>query len=130
MRTSPVLTNMVLAISVLLLVDCASKLAIQQVAMESITPPGTVHVLITEVNATPSTGFSRPLPAGTELQRVGRLAQGDVLRPLNREVMVVGEDRHEAFVVAKGTTWNGYYLPYEKAFLPLRQPVALQWRPL
>lgn len=113
--------------ALLLLVGCAGPLSLQKVAMESMVPPGPVHVLTSEANGAPSSGFSRPLVVGTQLQPIGKIAQGEVLRPLNREIMIIGEDRSEAYPVAEGVTWNGYYLPYEKAFIPLKQPIPLQW---
>jgi len=51
--------------------------------------------------------------------------QGVVLRPVDREIMIAGEDREEAYVVLQGATWTGYYLPVESAYLGLKQPVTL-----
>ena len=81
------------------------------------------------LRADPITGSATPLPAGLQLQAVGRIPQGTVLRPLGREIMVIGEDRLEAYVVVQGATWTGYYLPSERAYIPLKQPTTLALEP-
>lgn len=67
------------------------------------------------------------LPAGTVLAHRGRIAQGEVWRPLDRPLNFTGEflDAHEAWVVLSGQVWVGFYLPVVRAFTPLRWPVPV-----
>jgi len=81
-----------------------------------------------EVTLTPSTGYSETLPAGSAWQYVGTTPQGEVYRPLGDVFSVEGANRHEAYLVVAGNRVVGFYLPGERAFAPLPQPVPLPIR--
>ena len=111
----------------LLLLGCAGNLRLQKASLQPLPSPGPTYVLVAEANGDPEDGSSRPLPVGTRLQQIATIPQGAVLRPLNREIQITAGDRYEAYIVAAGTVWNGYYLPYEQAILPLKQNIELKW---
>lgn len=72
-----------------------------------------------------STGYSRALPAASRWRRVGRLAQGDVYRPVDIAFALEGRQVHEAYLVVSGSTLRGFYLPAESAFSPLVSDIPL-----
>lgn len=120
--------GVVLAVGVVavgLVAGCAQRLVLEPVGIEALAGREGSRTLAAEAKGEPSTGRAGPLPAGLVLQPVGRIAQGTVFRPVGREVAVVGEDREEAYPVVRGGSWTGYYLPFEKSFLGLKQPVSL-----
>ena len=114
-----------LIVILLLLNGCAGRLVLQSVSMKALPEPQAPRILAGETKGEPATGSASPLPAGLHLQPIGQIAQGIVFHPVGREIMVIGQDREEAFVVVQGTDWTGYYLPFEKAFLALKKPVSL-----
>jgi hypothetical protein len=73
------------------------------------------------------TGYSRTLRKGSRWQPVGRVAQGQVLRPLDGGVLTVeGSHQHEAYlVVSADRKVIGFFLPAERAFVALGKPVGL-----
>ena len=83
------------------------------------------RVLVAPATASSSAGISRTLPAGTVLGHRGRIAQGEVWRPLNRTLTAAGRDAHEGWVVISGPNWIGFYLPVERAFSPAARPVPV-----
>lgn len=104
---------------------CAERLILQPVVYETLSRPEALRTLTAEGKGEPATGSAHPLPAGMRLQPVGRIPQGLVLRPVGREIVIMGEDREECYIVVQGTSWIGYYLPFERAYLALKQPVPL-----
>lgn len=78
-----------------------------------------------EVPLTPSTGYSETLKAGSAWQSVGSTPQGEVYRPVGKVFSVGGANRHEAYLVIAQGRIVGFYLPGERAFAPLPQPVPL-----
>jgi hypothetical protein len=80
------------------------------------------------VTLTPSTGYSETVHAGSAWQRVGATPQGDVFRPVGGVFSVEGANHHEAYLVIARGRIVGFYLPGERAFAPLPQPVPLPVR--
>ncbi len=112
-------------VAMMVLAGCAGHLVLQPVALQPLPRPAPSRTLAAGATGEPATGSSRPLPAGMRLQAVGSVPEGMVLRPIGREIMVVGQDRDEAYLVVKDSIWVGYYLPVERAYLGLKQPVPL-----
>lgn len=63
------------------------------------------------------TGYPRLLPRGTVLKHVGRIAEGEVYKPVNFTLTLEGANVHEAFLVLKDFDLVGFYLPVEGAFV-------------
>lgn len=67
--------------------------------------------------------YGRELPAGS-LRAVGLLAQGTVYRPLNYVFMLDARQAGEAYPVVADGKLQGFFLPSERSFAPVR-PVEL-----
>jgi len=83
-------------------------------------------VLRDSVVAIPSSGYPRTLKAGSIWKYVGRVPQGAVFAIKDDVFMLEGRNYHEAQCVLSGDqTLVGFYLPVEKAFASIQQPVQL-----
>jgi hypothetical protein len=65
------------------------------------------------------------LPAGSRWRAVGSLAQGTVYRPLNQVVLLEGQRVDEAWPVVQSGRLQGFFLPAEARFAPVRHAVPL-----
>lgn len=65
------------------------------------------------------------LPAGSRWRPVGALAQGTVYRPLNQVLMLEGRPVQEAYPVLDGVRLQGFFLPAQASFAPVRAAVPL-----
>ena len=70
-------------------------------------------------------GYERTIKAGTEFVPAGTVKQGMVLKPTNTIFTIEGAHMHEAYPVVDNGRIVGFYLPVERAFSPLSQPVNL-----
>jgi hypothetical protein len=75
-----------------------------------------------------ATGYQRTLQQGSQWTRVGRVAQGDVLRPYQHVLTVEGSHIHEAWLVVRDGMLVGFYLPAERAFTA-QDPAPLSFNP-
>ena len=71
------------------------------------------------------TGYTRTLRAGSTWRLAGILPQGEVYRPVGDVFTLEGAHIHEAYLVVKGDTLVGFYLPAERAFSPMDKPFPL-----
>jgi hypothetical protein len=69
------------------------------------------------------TGYVRALPAKSRWGLVGSLPQGDVLKPVDSVFSVEGRHVHEAWIVVRQNVLQGFYLPAEESYSPLRSPL-------
>ncbi|WP_236599132.1 hypothetical protein [Ramlibacter monticola] len=60
-----------------------------------------------------STGYTRTVPAKSRWRAVGALPQGTVYRPVDSVFAIEGRQIHEAYLVVRGATLQGFYLPGE-----------------
>ena len=72
-----------------------------------------------------STGYTRTLTAGSHWRPVGALPQGIVYQPVEGVFSIEGHHVHEAYLVVKGSTLQGFYLAGEANFSPLVPSVSL-----
>jgi hypothetical protein len=56
----------------------------------------------------------------------GTIPEGEVYRPLTTSVAARAYDDSEAFIVVESGLWVGFWLPFEEAYSPLDQPVAIE----
>lgn len=75
------------------------------------------------------TGYTRTLKEQTVWRYVGSVSQGDVFRTQDQILTVEGSNIHEAYIVVSGQKVVGFYLPVEKTFTPLPDPVSLSTKP-
>jgi hypothetical protein len=74
-------------------------------------------------------GPGATLPAGSRWRAAGSIAQGTVYRPLNRVVLLDGQRVDEAWPVIQAGQLQGFFLPAEARFSPVRQAVPLALAP-
>ena len=86
--------------------------------------PRTVR-MASDVEIRLPTGYGRTLRQGSRWGLVGGIAQGDVYRAEDGILTVEGANVHEAYLVVAGDRLVGFYLPVEKAFVPLEYQPAL-----
>lgn len=119
-------TRAVLAAAVWLLAACASDVYREPTAFRPAAAPGALMRVTRSAEATPVTGYTRTLKAGSVWRHVGRIPEGRVYEIQNDVFMVAGRHMHEAHCVVAGTSrLVGFFLPVEEAFVPLTAPVEL-----
>ena len=107
---------------------CAAQLALQPASLQPPTAPAAQRSVSEVAVGRSSAGYLREIPAGTRVELVGRIAEGEVWRPLNHTLTAEGASVHEAYIVANGGRWVGFYLPVERAYSPLQTSVNLEVR--
>ena len=70
-------------------------------------------------------GYARRLRKGTRWEAVGRVAEGVVYRSREQTLTVECSNVFEAYLVVAGQRLVGFYLPVEKGFSPLSEPIQL-----
>ena len=93
----------------------------------SLTPAAaaTRVTLASPVQVQLDSGYARSIAAGTEFAVAGTIAEGRVLKPTRTTFTVEGAHMHEAYPVERAGRLVGFYLPVEKSFSPLSNPVNL-----
>jgi hypothetical protein len=69
--------------------------------------------------------YSRTLRKTTRWDQVGTIAEGDVLRSKDQVLTLECSNVHEAYLVMSGDKLIGFFLPFEKGFVPHSPPIAL-----
>src|SRR5258707_1299217 len=83
-------------------------------------------VISQDVIVIPTSGYPRVLKAGSTWKYVGRVPQGSVFAIKDDVFMLEGRHHHEAqCVISNDQRVVGFYLPVEKAFASIQQPVQL-----
>ncbi len=108
---------------------CAPELVTTPTVLEKSSIVAPLRVVTALTVGESSAGYARTLPSRTRLEGAGRIAEGDVLRPLDITLTVEGASIHEAWVVVSGDRWIGFYLPVERRFSPLKSRVPLNLEP-
>ena len=72
-------------------------------------------------------GYARTLAPGSRWQDVGKVDQGEVYRPYHDVFTIEGAHVHEAYLVVADERLAGFYLPYEKTFSPLPNPLPISF---
>ena len=113
------------ALSLGLLVGCASE--VYRVPTKfSASTDAAVIVLERDLTVTPTLGDPATLRAGSTWVHVGQVPEGPVYAIKNDVFMVKGRNAHEAqCVVADGGKLIGFFLPVERAFVPVDPQVQL-----
>jgi hypothetical protein len=118
-----------LSLTTALLAACAAAVPTQPVIdfvprAESVGAPQAIR-MHQSVTLKLTTGYSRTLAANSVWRVVGRIAQGDIYRPVDSVFTLEGRDVHEAYLVLSGAMLVGFYLPGESNYSPLSTPVTL-----
>ncbi len=126
-------TFWLLSASFLLVVGCAFDLSSvkQQPVGYSATATSTEgFTLNREVKASLGTGFPTRLKAGTRWRHIGQTEHGGVFATKDQIVTVEASNIYEAQIVVSNNFLNGFYLPVEKTFSPVKPSIRLETRPL
>jgi hypothetical protein len=108
-----------------LLVGCASEIY-RKPTQFSASSDAAVFVLERDTTVTPTLGDPATLKAGSTWVHVGEVPEGPVYSIKNDVFMVRGRNAHEAqCVVAGGGKLIGFFLPVERAFVPVDPQVQL-----
>jgi len=108
----------------MLLCGCASEVVRHESALVESAAPAR-FVVSAPVALRLDSGYERTIAAGTRLVEFGRIPEGRVLKPVSASFTVEGRHIHEAYPVDHAGRLVGFYLPVEKAFSPLSNPVTL-----
>lgn len=95
----------------------------------AVPPTGQGWVLQNEANVKIASGWATPLKYGTSWQKVGMIAEGDVLKTRDQVVTVEASNMFEAEPVVSQGKVVGFYLPIEKTFTPADPPLAVNLSP-
>jgi hypothetical protein len=74
-----------------------------------------------------SSGYERTVTAQSKWRLIGRLPQGEVLRPVGTIFTIEGKQEHEAYLVVTADKLTGFYLPGESHYSPLENPVSINF---
>jgi hypothetical protein len=72
-----------------------------------------------------STGYTRTVAARSRWRSVGVLPQGTVYRPVDSVFAIEGRQVHEAYLVLRGASLQGFYLPGEGNYSALLDEIPL-----
>ena len=115
-----------LALWLAALAGCAARVPVMVAELTPLQDARLAPLVITaEVPVRLSTGYTRPIPAGSRWQAVGRLPQGEVFQPVGSVYAIEGRDIHEAYLVVRAGILQGFYLPGESRYSPLPSPIPL-----
>ena len=111
----------------LCLTACAQMVKTEPARLEPLgaAEAATVITVRDRLDITLDTRYSRTILAGTRWRKVGRVAQGDVYRPVDGVFSIEGRQVHEAYLVISGSSLRGFYLPGEANYSPLVPPLTL-----
>ncbi len=98
----------------------------QPARLESVANEGTAFTLAadTPIRGAPC-GYSRSLRKGSRWFAVGRVSEGVVYRSRDQVLTVECSNVFEAYLVVAAEKIVGFYLPVEKGFSPLSEPIQL-----
>lgn len=82
-------------------------------------------VLSDDVRLTDTPCYSRTLRKTTRWDQVGTISEGDVLRSKDQVLTLECSNIHEAYLVMSGKKLIGFFLPFEKGFVPHSPPIEL-----
>jgi hypothetical protein len=116
-----------LAGSLILVVGCAHEV-VRQPATLMATTSSHVFEVQRDVEIVLDSGYARRLARGSRWAQAGTLLQGEAYKAVGGVFTVEGAHVHEAWPVVSVGELVGFYLPVEKAFMPLanRTPIELK----
>lgn len=108
---------------------CATEIQRMPVTLTAARPgmEGT-HTVERAVPVRSTSGYERPIPAGSKWHNVGSIPQGDVYRRSDDVYVVEGAHIHEAFIVVRDNQVIGFYLPVEKSFSPTASAAPITFK--
>jgi hypothetical protein len=108
-----------------LLAACAAAIRVTPGTLAPLSAAAPDLVVSSDVPIRLSTGYTRTVPAKSRWQAVGALPQGTVYRPVDSVFAIEGRQVHEAYLVVRGASLQGFYLPGEGNYSPLSTTLDL-----
>jgi len=108
-----------------LLVACAAEVPVTPATLLPLVGAAPDLVMQSDLPIRLSTGYTRTVPAASRWQAVGALPQGTVYRPVDSVFAVEGRQVHEAYLVVRGTSVQGFFLPGEGHYSALSSSIPL-----
>jgi hypothetical protein len=109
-----------------ILTGCAAMVPSQPARLAPLVSQATAPLSVNrDVEIKLSTGYSRTVPAGSRWRAIGLLPEGVVYQRSDDVFTIEGHHVHEAYLVIKGGTLEGFYLAGESSYSPLLPPVSL-----
>jgi hypothetical protein len=110
---------MVLVLAAWGLAACAAEVVRRPSRVTELTgSTGDTIEILADAPVTFDSGYQRVIGRGSVWTKIGRTAEGDVFKPVNRVFTIEGAHIHEAYLVLDGDRVVGFYLPVERAFSP------------
>ena len=104
----------------IILSACAPEVTRQPATLTPLAAQPTASFeVLKDAEVSVSSLYRRTIHAGSVWSLVGRTAQGEVYKPVNRVFTVEGTHVHEAYLVMDGERLVGFYLPVGRAFAPV-----------
>ncbi len=119
-------TPKILFLALLLLCGCVAQVVRTPIELTAANQQeARRYITVYPVTIKLDSGYERRINAGVEFVEIGIISFGKVFRPTKTVFTVEGAHMHEAYLVLNNERIVGFYLPVEKAFSPLSQPVVL-----
>lgn len=109
----------------LLLAACASPVPVSPARLVPLRTAAAELVIPAAIDIPLSTGYVRTLEARSRWRGVGALPEGTVYQPMGTVFAIEGRQVHEAYLVVRGGSLQGFYLPAEGNYSPLARPIPL-----
>jgi len=108
-----------LVLVILTLAGCASEVVRRPIELTPMPSSPAVEIKVLADTTVPvGPGYERVIQRGSVWKLVGRSAEGEVYKPVDRAFTVEGAHIHEAYLVLQDDSIVGFYLPVERAFSP------------
>jgi hypothetical protein len=108
-----------------LLAGCAAEVRVTPAQLAPLSQPQPDVVVTRDVPVRLSTGYTRTVPEKSRWRAVGTLAQGTVYQPVNTVFAIEGRNVHEAWLVVRGASLQGFWLPGENHYSGLEQSIPM-----
>lgn len=121
------LSGVFLAACVLLAGGCATDVTVgsEPALLTPADSPATVRFAASAPPRLKNGHLRKGLEDGTTWERAGAIPQGTVYRPVGHVFQVYSGNVHEAYIVVSEGRLVGVFLPVERAFVPMREPVPV-----
>lgn len=113
-----------------ILAGCAAEIPRQPATLTppaDTSGPGSIVQVDEHAVVRLASGYSRTIVAGSKWAQVGTVEGHAVYKSMRNVFTIEGSHVHEAYLLLKGDTLAGFYLPGENAVSWLKQPVVLKY---
>ena len=131
MRANVRASSHLLAVCLIFAAGCAHDVVRQPVTLvPAAATSSQVFEIQQDAEIVLDSGYSRRLARGSRWAEAGSLPQGQAYKSVGSVFTVEGAHVHEAWPVVSGGELVGFYLPVEKAFVPLSARARIEFKPV